>query len=94
MELLKKVDIEKIIASIEKPGPRSRRLTTRQAAEMLGILPQTLRKWRMEGKGPAFNKSARRSARVSYSKLEVQRYIDVNVFDVKCKSVDEGGNDE
>jgi predicted site-specific integrase-resolvase len=31
-------------------------LTERQAAQMLGLAPSTLKKWRWSGRGPAFTK--------------------------------------
>jgi len=77
--------MEQLLVSIRKK--QGRFLTTRQVAEMLGIKPQTLRKWRMSqaGKGPPFYKGPNRSARVSYSELEVKRFIDGNASVAKCK---------
>ena len=46
-------------------------LTTPQAAALLGIKPQTLRKWRMRGKGPMPMKEG---AHQHYFKHHVEAY--------------------
>ncbi len=42
-------------------GPRW--LTTVEVALLLGVRPQTLEKWRSQGKGPPFRKASRRVVR-------------------------------
>lgn len=41
-------------------------LTAHEAAPLCGVTPQTLKKWRSEGKGPAY-------IRISHSKLRYRR---------------------
>ena len=56
-------------------------LSTNQAARLLGIRPQTLRKWRLIGKGPRYVRlGANQQARVSYSLEAVQEWIEAHTF--------------
>lgn len=48
-------------------------LTERQFADEVGLQPQTLSKWRCEGRGPAFVKLGRA---IRYRRADVERYID------------------
>lgn len=50
-------------------------LTTGELAEMLGVAPQTLRDWRMQGRGPAFLKLGHPvSGRVMYRAEDVDAW--------------------
>jgi len=44
-------------------------LTNEQAAELLGVRPNTLEIWRVKGQGPAYRKIGRRSVRYAESDL-------------------------
>lgn len=48
------------------------RLTNREVANILGVHPATLVRWRMEGKGPAFVKVG---TKVVYPKGEVAEWL-------------------
>lgn len=50
-----------------------RLLTTPQAAELLGLRPNTLELWRVAGKGPAFRKIGRA---VRYVEAEILLWLD------------------
>lgn len=49
-------------------GPACNLMTTKQAAEMLGLSPRTLENWRVRGDGPGFVKVGR-AVRYSMSDL-------------------------
>ena len=56
-------------------------LSTRETAERLGVRPQTLRKWRLLGKGPRYVRlGANPQARVSYSLEAVQEWLAAHTF--------------
>ena len=56
-------------------------LSTSQTAERLGVRPQTLRKWRLLGKGPRYVRlGASPQARVGYSFEAVQEWIEAHTF--------------
>ena len=56
-------------------------LSTSETAERLGVRPQTLRKWRLLGKGPRYVRlGASPQARVSYSLEAVQEWLDAHTF--------------
>jgi transposase-like protein len=56
-------------------------LSTSETAERLGVRPQTLRKWRLLGKGPCYVRlGASPQARVSYSLEAVQEWLDAHTF--------------
>lgn len=58
-------------------------LTTAQLADLLGIQPQTLRKWAMEGRGPR---------RVKVGRLTRYRLGDVSAWlDANASESDEDG---
>lgn len=68
------------------PLELQRNLSTKQAAELLGVHPHTLENWRCAGKGPAFEKVGRR---VSY------RVHDLLDFKASCRrnsTSDDGGS--
>ncbi len=44
-------------------------LSTNEAATFLGLSPQTLQRWRLEGKGPMFHKFGRRAM---YAEADLQ----------------------
>ena len=46
-------------AKDEKSAPQKPFLTTREAATWLGLTPNTLEKWRVQGGGPAYRKHGR-----------------------------------
>ena len=54
-------------------------LTNKEAAELLGLKPNTLDIWRIQGKGPAYRKVGRL---VRYSESDVISWIDA----VTCTS--------
>ena len=65
-------------------------LSTSETAERLGLRPQTLRKWRLLGKGPRYIRlGASPQARVSYSLEAVQEWIDDHTF---CSTAEETAN--
>lgn len=47
-------------------------LTADQAAELLGIRPQTLSVWRLRGKGPSFLKCGRC---VRYRRADIEKWL-------------------
>lgn len=49
-------------------------LTTKQAARLLGLSPQTLEKWRTQGVGPNFIKLGNKSVR--YSSHAIEAFIE------------------
>ena len=51
-----------------------RTLTSREAAELLGVKVQTLSKWRCYGSGPAFLKYGHRTVR--YRESDVLQWLD------------------
>ena len=56
-------------------------LSTSETAARLGVRPQTLRKWRLLGKGPEYVRlGASPQARVSYSLEAVQEWLDAHTF--------------
>ena len=48
-------------------------LTTQQAADVMGVMPATLRGWRCAKTGPPFIKLPKRS--VKYAQVDLERYI-------------------
>lgn len=56
-----------LIANVSSP-----KLTTTEAAQALGVKPDTLRKWRWRGRGPGF---IRVGHTVRYDLAEVAAYI-------------------
>lgn len=56
-------------------------LTTSQAAKLLGVQAQTLRVWRLSGKGPSYVRlGSGRFARACYSIEELRRWIAAHTF--------------
>jgi len=53
-------------------------LTTTEAAARLRVRPQTLRAWRLSGKGPRFSKPS--ASRVLYAETEIARFLEVRTF--------------
>ena len=56
-------DVPPLVAALrryEGIPPEHVRLTTEEAAPVLGVKPKTLEGWRVAGKGPAFSKLGRR----------------------------------
>ena len=58
--------------SLEERTDRKRGsfLTTRQAADFLGVSPRSLEKWRLMGRGPAYRKFAGRLVRYEVGDLD------------------------
>ena len=56
-------------------------LSTKQAAEILGLQPQTLDYWRVSGRGPAFIKISRT---VRYRMSDIEEFIEKNVRRSTC----------
>jgi hypothetical protein len=54
-------------------GPRV--LRAKAAAEYLGVAPQTMARWRVEGRGPRFTKCG---AAVVYQLRELEQFIERN----------------
>jgi len=51
-------------------------IPTSQAAQMLGLKPQTLRVWRLEGKGPKYVRMGNQShGRAYYDLSDIQEWI-------------------
>lgn len=49
-------------------------LTTREAAQLLGLQPRTLREWRRRGKGPSYYRVSARAVR--YSRTALKRFLE------------------
>lgn len=52
-------------------------LTTREAADLLRLRPQTLRAWRVRGTGPAF---IRLGSRILYRHADVEAWLEERTF--------------
>jgi predicted DNA-binding transcriptional regulator AlpA len=62
-------------------------LSNRQAAARLGVQPQTLRKWRLEGRGPVFVRLGKHlRSRVGYRASDVESWLEERTF---CSTADE-----
>jgi len=55
-------------------------LTTNQLAERLQVRPQTLRVWRLAGKGPRYVRLGSRRGRVLYPIAEVDTWLEDRTF--------------
>lgn len=56
-------------------------LTTSDAAKVLGIRAQTLRTWRLSGRGPAYVRlGSGKFARACYTREELERWIAARTF--------------
>ena len=51
---------------------------TAQAAVILGLKPQTLRKWRLSGRGPRYVRVSQ--TMVAYDEAELTRWADARTF--------------
>lgn len=49
------------------------RITTRQAAELLGVHEQTMKRWRQQGIGPGYMRVGPR--KIFYSREELDRWV-------------------
>ena len=56
----------------------ARMLTSKEAAELIGIKPATLRQWRYLGRGPAYVKFGGDLGRCMYRRQDVDRWISRN----------------
>ncbi len=68
----------------QRPGPIEQLLTVEGASQLLNIRPQTLAKWRMLGRGPAFVKIG---GAVRYRPSAINAFIDANVGGVAAAAV-------
>lgn len=59
-------------AADEFPNATDRLLAPEQASDTLGFAVQTLARWRVEGKGPAYLKLGRR---IRYSTRAIQQWL-------------------
>ena len=86
--LLEKDQLSSLIAEAVKDGYNMARSTLgdgaqdfppnmrdNQAAKYLGIKAPTLRRWRMEGRGPRFTKQGRS---ITYSRKDLDAYLQAN----------------
>lgn len=56
-------------------------LTTSEAAKVLGVQAQTMRAWRLSGRGPAYVRlGAGKFARACYTREEIDRWIAARTF--------------
>lgn len=56
-------------------------LSTSQASDYIGYKPQTLRKWRLEGRGPKYCRlGSSLKARVVYRLKDIEDYLDSHSF--------------
>lgn len=63
------------------PRVTIRLLSTKQAADYLGLKSQTLRRWRMQGDGPAYVRLGNTPrARVAYRNADLDLWLDQRVF--------------
>jgi predicted DNA-binding transcriptional regulator AlpA len=53
-------------------------ITTKEAADMMGVKPSTLRGWRCANTGPRFTRLTKRS--VMYAQADLERYIAERTF--------------
>lgn len=63
-------------------------LSTAEAAELVGVKPQTLRKWRWKGGGPRYvRQGTGLHARAGYRLADVEAWLDARSFDnTTCES--------
>jgi hypothetical protein len=57
--------------------------TTRELAERLRVKPQTVRKWRLTGRGPRYTRLSDgrgRRGRVIYTEKSIQEWLDAHEF--------------
>jgi len=62
-------------------GPTRTWLRNDPAAEYLGLKGQTLRRYRMDGKGPAFHRVGGGKGRILYSLDDLDRWIESHRVD-------------
>ena len=68
---------------MHRPTPRSPTplLSPKEAAAHLGLKPQTLRKWRVSGRGPRYLRLGDSSrARVAYRLADLDEWLDQRSF--------------
>jgi len=54
-------------------------LSSRQAAEYLGVSPRTIERWRLQGEGPSYIRLGRTKC-VRYSKEDLQSFVGEHSF--------------
>jgi phage terminase Nu1 subunit (DNA packaging protein) len=65
-----KVSISEVTMS-DKIRPVEDRLTTEQAARIMGVTPQTMQNWREQGKGPVYTQLGGKGGKVFYYKEDL-----------------------
>lgn len=58
-----------------KAAQMKRHLTSTEVAAILGVKPNTLRVWRMRGKGPPYNQPAGKGSQATYDPDVVELFI-------------------
>ncbi len=51
-------------------------ISTRQAAQLLGLSPDTLRRWRTSGRGPAYARFGALHGRAFYLPKDIEAWVD------------------
>ena len=64
-------------------------LTTKQAANRLGLRPQTLRKWRCFGGGPRYVRLGGRRGRAMYSPSTLEEWVSARTFTGTCEETND-----
>ena len=69
------------MSAMERIINASTLLTNAEAAQLLGCKPQTLRKWRLEGRGPSYIRLGEApTARVAYRLSEIETWLSEHTF--------------
>ncbi len=55
-------------------------LTTANAAVLLSVKPQTLRKWRLNGRGPRYCRLGGPGGRVAYRPADIEEWLSKSTF--------------
>ena len=61
-------------------APRSELLPSPEAAALLGLKPQTLRKWRLIGTGPVYIRLGGPAGRVAYRRVDIDAWLEEHAF--------------
>ena len=56
-------------------------LQTAGVAVILGVKPQTLRKWRLQGRGPRYIRLGGPTGRVAYRRSDIDSWLDARTFE-------------
>lgn len=68
-----------------KPASDLDALTRVEAAEVLRVKPQTLRKWAINGRGPKYSRTGARGGRVIYSAADLAAWMEQQKVDPAAK---------